>query len=67
MTGWRGEWRYLPTGEVSHLVESGNSGAACGMWTLPASDWRGSGAQSEYEEVERRPKCKNCLKRSGAA
>ncbi len=38
----------------------------CGIgpaWYVPATDWRGTGSQAEYEHVARVPECKRCKSR----
>lgn len=62
-------WRYLPRGRVKHalrldghMVTGHRSIAICGtspVWYAP-EHWRGTGAQSEYEEVGRLPECRRC-------
>lgn len=61
------EWRYLPSGSVVHaLTRSSDAGAVCGVYALPASDWRGTGSQVEYEIAKRLPCCKKCLRKVAA-
>lgn len=61
------EWRYLPGGAATHALDSGDAGAACGVYTLPASNWRGTGSQREYETAAELPRCRNCLRKLGGA
>jgi hypothetical protein len=62
------EWRYLPGGSVKHaLLDVTNAGSACGIYTLPASDWRGTGSQREYETVESLRPCMRCMRKLGEA
>ena len=57
------EWRYLPSGRVKHaLRRPSDAGAECGLSVLPASEWRGTGSQREYEAVECLPECRSCVK-----
>lgn len=57
------EWRYLPSGRVKHaLRRPSNVGAECGLYTLPASAWLGTGSQAEYERVAVLPECQSCVK-----
>lgn len=57
------EWRYLPAGLVKHaLRQSGDAGAACGRYVLPASEWRGTGSQGEHERVTHLRECRACTK-----
>ncbi len=60
------EWRYLPRGSVKHaLARADDAEAACGIYTLPASDWRGTGNQREYETAESLRPCMRCLRKIG--
>ncbi|MFC0504272.1 hypothetical protein [Micromonospora costi] len=55
------EWRYTPAGRVKHaLRHSRDAVAVCGVGLLPASEWRGTGGQAEYELVARLPMCQRC-------
>lgn len=55
------EWRYLPYGRVRHaLIHSNEARAYCGAVAYPASDWRGTGNQDEYERVAGLPMCADC-------
>lgn len=59
----RGEWRYQPGGTVKHLLgRVSDAGAICGVDTLPASNWRGTGSQDEYERLETLRPCRRCLR-----
>jgi len=61
------EWRYLAGGTVVHALDlAGDTAAACGVYTLPASDWRGTGSQREYETAELLRPCKRCSAKVGA-
>jgi hypothetical protein len=56
------EWRYLPSGRVKHaLFSSSDTGAVCGIYTIPASNWLGTGTQHEYERLETLEPCKRCI------
>ncbi len=60
------EWRYLPNGRVVHaLTGTSDAGAVCGVYALPASEWRGTGNQNEYEQAAALPKCRRCVARIG--
>jgi len=55
------EWRYLPGRKVKHALRHvTDSGAACGVSALPASEWRGTGSQREYETLATLPPCSRC-------
>lgn len=59
----RWEWRYLPASKVKHLLANVSDAAAvCGIYTLPASRWRGTGSQDEYDRLELLPECRRCLR-----
>lgn len=61
------EWRYLPGRAVKHaLADTTDAGAACGVYTLPASNWRGTGSQAEYETVAALRPCAHCVRKVGA-
>lgn len=63
-------WRYLPKGRVKHALKQLSVGhaavAECGTSPsgfYPWSDkWFGTGNQTEYETVEKLPRCKNCVR-----
>jgi len=55
------EWRYVAGGIVVHaLRRAGDAGAMCGVTRLPASSWRGTGSQAEYETAAALPVCEKC-------
>lgn len=60
----RWEWRFLPTGKARHLLAVVSDAVAlCGVGTLPASNWQGTGSQGEYERVGALPPCRRCLRK----
>lgn len=57
------EWRYLPHGLAVHaLAFPAAAGAVCGVYTLPPSNWRGTGSQAEYDRAAKLPCCRRCLR-----
>ncbi len=65
-------WRYLPGRRIKHALRAaGWQGghepvALCGIgpaWYVPATEWRGTGSQAEYEHVAEVPECKRCKSR----
>lgn len=67
MTGC--EWRYLAGGRVIHALPRRGGDLAwvarCGVSPRWGGDWWGTGAQAEYETVQRLPMCRRCLARLG--
>ena len=65
------ERRYTsPTAQSVHLLPpfefatpDRTPTALCGKWMWTASDWFGSGSQSEYDRAAALPVCKTCAKR----
>jgi hypothetical protein len=57
-------WRYLPDGRVRHLVDVSHrdASAVCGRGPWVHDQWRGTGAQREYERCAALPPCRNCLR-----
>lgn len=61
-------WRYLRCGKVKHaLITTLNAEghlffAVCGVSPPLFGNWYGTGSQTEYEQVEKLPECKNCVK-----
>lgn len=65
-------WRYLPRGKAKHAMRIGTSYAGhyrtalCGtapVWFAPDTEqWWGTGKQAEYDEVERLPECRRCVR-----
>ena len=58
------EWRYLPGSPVKHALDHANDcEAVCGVYTVPADNWRGTGNQREYETVEGLRPCMRCVRK----
>lgn len=72
MTVLEYEWHYVPRGKVTHARKRRSGGldgtARCGTapaWYEPI-DWHGTGSQAEYERAAALPKCRRCLRLTGA-
>jgi hypothetical protein len=63
------EWRYLPNGRMTHVVETPNADVAalCGRRAALPENWFGTGSQDEYEQAESLPKCRLCAHLVGAS